>query len=361
MAEELLITLLQHCLSPEQATRQTAEARLGELNAQPGFAAALAHVGCSGAHAVELRQMALSVLKGFVNSGAWLQPILPPMEQESVHALLLDGLSDPTPRVRTAIGAVIGRMAKDEWPERWPQLIPALVGHVQSGSPDRVAGALRCVQIFADDISDSQLPAALDGLWPTLHQVLQCDSRGVHQRFRARAMAVTHSLLSMLRLRVGAGAPGSKEQLTMVLEPCLAVCLDILRVASSATEDASSVGHGVQIHTLRTITLMFQSFPKSMTQILDTMLPELLSMMRNGLAVFEAQQVRGVVDAQDIAYDSDGTPLGFEDCVVQLLELIGSLVESPRLRKALVYVYSPEDAYVGRATRAESYIPRYLW
>ena len=336
---EELVALLQHCLSPEEAARRAAEAQLGELKSQAGFAAALAHLGCSsGADAaVELRQMALSVLKGFVNSGGWVQGCLPREEQEAVHALLLDGLSDPTPRVRTAIGAVIARIAKDEWPARWPELIPALAGHLQSGLPNRMAGALRCVQIFADDISDSQLPPVLDGLWPTLYQVLRCDSRGGYEHLRARAMAVTHSLLSMLRLRVGAGAPGAREQLAMVLEPCLAVCLDIFRAASSISGDASSVGYGVQIHTLRTVMLMFQSFPASMTRALDAMLPELSSMLRNGLAAFESQQVHGAADAAESAYDSDGTPLGFEDCVVQLLELIGSLVEAPRLRKALMY------------------------
>lgn len=353
---EELVALLQHCLSPEEAARQAAEARLGELKAQPGFAAALARIGCSsGADAaVELRQMALSVLKGFVNSGGWLQGGVTAEEQEAVHALLLAGLSDPTPRVRTAVGAVIGRIAKDEWPDRWPGLIPALAGHVQSGCPDRMAGALRCVQIFADDISDSQLPAALDGLWPTLHLVLQCDSRGAHQHFRARAMAVTHSLLSMLRLRVGVGAPGSREQLAMVLEPCLTVCLGIFRAASSVAGEAS-VGYGVQIHTLRTVTLLFQSFPTSMIGALDAMLPELTSMLRNGLAAFEAQQVRGAADAEESAYDSDGTPLGFDDCVVQLLELIGSLVEAPRLRKKMMCEPSRQRASVARGTRAKSH------
>jgi hypothetical protein len=342
---EELVLLLQHCLSPEEAARRAAEARLGELNAQPGFAAALAQLGCSSdggaSAAVELRQMALSVLKGFVNSGAWLQGGVPPAEQAAVHALLLDALSDQTPRVRTAVGAVIGRLAKDEWPDRWPELMPALVAHVQSGAPARMAGALRCVQIFADDISDSQLPAALGALWPMLHQVLLCDTPGAYQRLRARAMAVVHSLLSMLRLRVGAGAPGSREQLARVLEPCLAVCLSILQAAASgggADDVGGSAGYGVQIHTLRTVTLLFQGFPKSMGEALGTMLPALLTMLRGGLAAFEAARVCGAADAAEAAYDSDGTPLGFEDCVAQLLELIGSLVEAPRLRKALLCV-----------------------
>lgn len=335
-----LIALLQQCLSPKEHARREAERQIGELGQSPGFAAALAQLACGtgGAAApVELRQMALSVLKGYVHSGAWAADGgVPPAEQAAVRALLLGALADATPRVRTAVGAVIGRMAKDEWPERWPELMPALVEHAQSGALDRVAGALRCAQIFADDISDEQLPAALDALWPTLHQLLLCDS-GAPQRLRARAMAVTYGLLSVLALRVGAGARGAKEQLAVVLEPCMAACFGILRAGA----DAGDAGYGVQIHALRTVTLLFQKFPKTTDAALGALLPEVLALLGGALAGFEAQHVRGAADAADAAYDSDGTPLGFEDCVAQLVELIGSLVEVPRFRKALTCADRP--------------------
>ena len=339
--EPELLACLAGGLSAEHAQRHAAEQRLQALSASAGYAVGLAQIAAQPAHPEAARQLALLVLKGFVRGdgggggggGGWAGGGVAPDEQAAVRGLLLALAADPAPRLRTAAGAVIGRLARAEWPERWPELLPRLAEHVQSGAPERMAGGMRCIHIFADDIADEQLPLALPALWPTLLQVMGA-AGAAHQRLRARAMATAHSLLTMLSNCVGAGVAGAAELLDQVLPPLLEACLAVL--GEAAGEGGAT--HGVQLHTLKTVSMLLQAFPKRMSGALGALLPAVMALLASGLAAFEAREVRGAAaggTAADEAYDSDGTPVGFEDCVAQLVELVGALVEVPRFRKAV--------------------------
>ena len=159
---------------------------------------------------------------------------------------------------------------------------------------------------------------------PTLLQVMGA-AGAAHQRLRARAMATAHSLLTMLSNCVGAGVAGAAELLDQVLPPLLEACLAVL--GEAAGEGGAT--HGVQLHTLKTVSMLLQAFPKRMSEALGALLPAVMALLASGLAAFEAREVRGAAaggTAADEAYDSDGTPVGYEDCVAQLVEQVACAV-----------------------------------
>jgi hypothetical protein len=331
---EALHALLLGGLSADETERNTAEQQLNELSLQPGYAHAVATIGCdpTSGVAVEIRQLACLVLKGFVKNGQWSAGVTTDEERQAVRPMLMASLADPTARIRTAVGVVIGFIGKEEWPDAWPDMIAQLVGHIQSGGEHQLAGAIRCLQIFSDDISDSQLPSAIAQLWPSLIQLLM-QPQACSARLRMRSMCIMHNLMSTFGDCVGANVPGARKQLPELLQPCIAASVAVLQAPASADEADE---FGLKMQTLRTMTLLFQTFPKSMAKVLPSLLPVLVEMLEASLSIHEAQSVECEGDG-DAGYDSDGTPLGLDSCIIELLDLINALVAMPRFKTALTH------------------------
>jgi hypothetical protein len=356
-----LTTCLVAGLSPGDTERHEAEQRLNALAAQPGYAPALAQLSCvdvdagvcgvagsvAAAAPLEVRQLGLLVLKGFVHGGKW--GALPPAEQAQVRALLLRGVSDPAPLIRTAVGTVIGSIARADWPERWPDLLQVLVGHVRGGVPTGVAGAVRCLQIFTDDISDTQLLPALEVLWPVLRSaILQqlVEGRGWQQgaiqsgidaQTCARCMGIVYSLMSMLGNCIGTAPAETRELLLGVVESCMDLCFQTLLgrcTNPAATQQQQQQRYGLAHQAVRTAMLLVGSFPKCIRASLGSVLPATVQLLHSARTVYQ-QQVDGTHHGDVVAYDEDGSSVGVESYVVQLVELVCAFVENRRFASLL--------------------------
>ncbi len=78
-------------------------------------------------------------------------------------------LADPHPQMRILAGNCIAAVASHDWPDAWPELLDGLIGMVAArASLASVQGALRCLLLFAEDLADERLLAALPSLLPAL-------------------------------------------------------------------------------------------------------------------------------------------------------------------------------------------------
>jgi hypothetical protein len=71
-----------------------------------------------------------------------------------------------------------------------------------------------------------------------------------------------------------------------------------------------------------------------MNQVLPALLPVIVELLEASLEIHEAQSVQCEGDG-DTGYDSDGTTLGLESCIIEMLDLVNALVTMPRFRTAL--------------------------
>lgn len=84
---------------------------------------------------------------------------------------LLSALSLEHSKLRTAVSMAVAHVAKDDFPERWPELIPHLMQMLQAGAPNLVHGAMRCLVLVSEEITDDQVPHVITSLFPHLFNV----------------------------------------------------------------------------------------------------------------------------------------------------------------------------------------------
>ena len=131
-------------------------------------------------------------------------------EKAAVRAALPSGLTDPAPRIRTAVSMAIASVAQWDWPDEWPDLMRHLIGPLEascssssssssSSSADEsvaVAGVLRCLELCAPELQEEHLTEALRSLMPLLLRFVTTTPHPLRER--ARAVRVVHKLLSVV-------------------------------------------------------------------------------------------------------------------------------------------------------------------
>ncbi|CAI2177234.1 12084_t:CDS:2 [Funneliformis geosporum] len=160
---------LSHALSSDQSVRLTAEARLKELEKLPA--------------AINLKNYVATHWSSL--NDKFIGPE-PDFEIKAVvRELAFNGLSVPSSKIRVASAYVVSKIASNDWPEYWPDLLDLLISQLKSGSPDQIHGSMR------------QFSQVTPLLLPELSRILQ--SEGIHSyRTRGRAIAIFKQCIEIL-------------------------------------------------------------------------------------------------------------------------------------------------------------------
>ncbi|KAJ1672625.1 hypothetical protein EV182_006815, partial [Spiromyces aspiralis] len=182
--ESVVYQTLEKTLSPVANERVPAEVELKRFEQQqPEYCLALASIAAAQECALELRQTALVVLKGYVNrhwnlavesyeegpipspdvSLRWVSWATITMGARLVKAAVRERvfglLSSDEPKLRLA--AVVSNIAKYDWPDEWPGLFDALLLLLRQGSPKQVHAAIR---VYAEWIRPNMTDAHVSHL-----------------------------------------------------------------------------------------------------------------------------------------------------------------------------------------------------
>ncbi len=358
-AQGALVTALESTLSIDNATRRTAEARLQQMGAAPGFGLALLKLALdTGRHLLPgVRQLAAVYMKQFVRE-CWSPEVggsrFTDQEKNEARQLMLRGLFDPSRLMRTAFGMCVAVVARIDFPEEWPDLLQHLTAMLSSSKPQAVFGAARCISLFSDFLDDQSVSKFGPSLFPTLASVLKNDVVYGPETRRSICYVVKTCASLLAALRDSPEHSAFAVLMTGIqtlLHPLVqSVSLDSWKrqrswAAKAASQQGSGTdevedhnlgnGFGVQIEALQTMNVVVNELYK----LCDQQLTAIFSQIWKFYEDIEPLYAQNIVDRKggagvDVgleatAFDSEGNDVGLQVVIVQIFEFLNCAAVSP--------------------------------
>ena len=357
-----LVECLRATLSPEAQIRQHAESYLIG-NTHPGFCISLIQVVQSPDPTIaDVRQSAAVVLRRHIQRN-WASEDadettvqISDAEKAQVRHLLPASLAEPNSRIQTAVGMAIAEIGKSDCPHIWPDLLPGLVHAVKSSSitqggrdvrsyvadksnnpPHVVVGAVRCLALLVEDLSEEQVVEMAPVVLPELLNIVQNEAH--LPSLRRLSLSIFKTCLGALELMYKQ-SPQAANILHALLEPWLQTISSILGAPTSA--DLSSLW-GIKFEALGCLLRIVRSFNKPAADFLPPVLSSCWGMFVSCAPLYDELVVHGQGDEQGVDDALEG--ISFTDLVSQLFELLLALLGNNRLLPMLRPAF-PQLAYV---------------
>lgn len=94
-----------------------------------------------------------------------------------MREIIVQGLADPESKIRVVSAYVVSKIAHDDFPEDWPNLLDIILSYLKANSADSVHGAMRVLlEMVKRDISIQQLPQIGPVLVPELYRIMTSDN-----------------------------------------------------------------------------------------------------------------------------------------------------------------------------------------
>ncbi|EIW71451.1 hypothetical protein TREMEDRAFT_42834 [Tremella mesenterica DSM 1558] len=148
------------------------------------------------------RQSAGLLLQQYINvhwsdaADKFKPPLVPPEIKLQLRPSILHILSEPHRKIRSAGAFAAAAIAKLDWPEEWPELVPSLSELLQSDNVDACQGAMSMLTEFLDEgMSEDQLQPVIQSLAPPMLAILQ--KKEMHSPFtRAQTVDVFREIVA---------------------------------------------------------------------------------------------------------------------------------------------------------------------
>ncbi|CAG8582775.1 7850_t:CDS:2 [Rhizophagus irregularis] len=151
-----------------------------------------------------------------------------------VRELAFNGLSDPSSKIRVASAYVVSKIANNDWPEYWPNLLDLLVSQLKSGSPYQVHGSMRVTPL----------------LLPELSRILQ--SEGIHSyKTRGRAITIFKQCIEILVMLKEEHPEAIEPFLKPILPEWLQVFSNILKKRTIDNEEIENEEYGLKLEIVK--------------------------------------------------------------------------------------------------------------
>lgn len=333
-----LLNCLNATLDTNQEIRSSAEESLRQASGHPGFGVALAKVTINRELPLGLRQLAAVLLKQYVKQHwqegqkNYISPTVPSAEKGVIRNFLLQSLDDPHGKICTAVGMAVASIAQYDWPDEWPELMSMLLKLISDQTNmNGVRGALRCLALFSGDLDDKLLPKLVPVLFPCLYTI--ASSPNVYDSsMRRRALAILHSCIATLGVMSGVFESETRGLMTPMLKAWLEQFSFILS-PPVPLEDPDD--WGLRMEVLKSLTQIVQNFPGLVVSEYSVFLEPLWQTFVSCLKVYELAAIKGVDDSYAGRTDSDGSDQSLEAFVIQLFELLLTVVGNRKLAKVI--------------------------
>lgn len=336
--QQWLLSCLSATLDPNHEIRSFAEASLHQASHQSGFGTALSKVIANKDIAVGLRQLAAVLLKQLVKKH-WQEgeesfepPVVSADEKDIIRRMLLLTLDDPHRKICTAIGMAVASIAVYDWPELWPDLLPFLLNLINSQTNlNGVHGAMKCLVLLSADLDDRTVPTLIPALFPSLLTIVS--SPQIYDTYiRTKALSIVYSCTSMLGAMSGVYNAETSSLVVPLLKPWMEQFSSILEVpVQSENPDDWSI----RMEVLKCLNQFIQNFSSLIKSQFEVILGPLWNTFVSSLRVYEQASIEGAEDSYEGRYDSDGSEISLDSFVIQLFELLLTIVGNSRLAKAV--------------------------
>jgi hypothetical protein len=223
---------------------------------------------------------------------------------------------------------VIAAVGTFDFPERWPDLLQNLILSINSDNPNFVQGGLRCLVLFAEDITDVQLSQAIPHLFPALLRVAM--NPNYPDTTRARAVTTFQICCSSLLTLSGdedgdAPSKGFMKLVTRLLTPTLAqwfqLFINCLAVPPQAGEPC-----GLRLGCIKSLKTFQTYFPKIILQHLGAFAKQVWQNLVAMLPLYTQQTIDG--DGDDGGeVDDDGDVVNLAACVYESCEFLVTVMD----------------------------------
>ncbi|KAK7407626.1 hypothetical protein VNO78_09583 [Psophocarpus tetragonolobus] len=375
--QQWLLNCLSATLDPNPEVRCFAEASLDQASRQPGFGSALSKVVANKELAVGLRQISCFIMITYLlrrqkfyaflfvpffllhvnnywsfnsNGGAillkqlvkkhWQEgddsfepPVVSNDEKEIIRRMLLLALDDPHRKICTAIGMGVASIAVHDWPELWPDLLPFLLNLINNQTNlSGVHGAMRCLVLLFADLDDKMVPTLIPALFPSLLTIVS--SPQIYDPYiRTKALSIVYSCTSMLGTMSGVYKAETSSLIFPLLKPWMDQFSSILEIP---VQSENPDDWNIKMEVLKCLNQFIQNFSSLFKSEIEVILGPLWNTFVSSLRVYEKASIEGTEDSYEGRYDSDGSEKSLDSFVIQLFELMLTIVGNPRLGKVVV-------------------------
>ncbi|XP_078159588.1 ARM repeat superfamily protein isoform X1 [Carex rostrata] len=336
--QKCLIDCLSATLDTNHDIRSFAEESLKQASIHPGYGAALAKIIFNKEIPFGLRQLSAVLLKQFIkqhwqeDEENFVPPIVSAEEKGVIRQLLMLSLDDSHGKIRTAVGMAMAAIGQYDWLEEWPELIPFLLKLINDQSNQNgVRGALRCLALLSGDLDDVSVPKLMPELFPSMHKIIS--SPEMYEKIlRAKAVSIVHACISVLGSMSGVYQKEAINMVKSILTPLMEQFSIILQspVQSEDPDDWS-----LRMEVLKCLLQIVQSFPTVLDGPFSGILAPLWQTFISSFKIYQLSCVQGTEDSHSGRYDTDGAEQSFEAFIIQLFELLITIVYNSRLAKAI--------------------------
>ncbi|WJX57865.1 uridine/cytidine kinase [Trifolium repens] len=246
--------------------------------------------------------------------------------------MLLLTLDDPHRKICTAIGMAVASIAVYDWPELWSDLLPFLLNLINNqANLNGVHGAMKCLVLLSADLDDRTVPTLIPALFPSLLTIVS--SPQIYDTYiRTKALTVVYSCTSMLGAMSGVYNAETSSLVVPLLKPWMEQFSSILQipVQSENPDDWS-----IRMEVLKCLNQFIQNFSSLIKSEFEVILRPLWNTFVSSLRVYEQASIEGTEDSYEGRYDSDGSEISLESFVIQLFELLLTIVGNSRLGKVV--------------------------
>ncbi|KAL4878904.1 armadillo-type protein [Aspergillus karnatakaensis] len=375
--EHELLTLLADTQSSAADTRKASELHLLRLYSNESFPLSLAAIASHDSVPINLRQSALSVLRTFITA-AWSpnldefkgQILVNDSNKAQIRQVLLDLATTteiPERKVKSAASYAVSKIASADYPEQWPELLPALLRIINdhNSTPGAVHGALKVLLDLVDTgFNEEQFFNVARDLVTTLFNVATSEAR--KPILRALAVSVFRSCLDTLEMVLEQHKAAVKQFMDEVLGGWSPFFIETLKAPlpqapveqeESKDTEVPSQWRGVialKLQVVKTLMKIRMIFPG----LLVAQSPIYFSTLWTELSSLQAPYYEFFIDdeRQGRLVDTDGLPYTLDLLVLEELDFIQSLLKAPPVKAELQQQLQAS----GQAAATSGWLPEIL-
>ncbi|KAL4807688.1 armadillo-type protein [Aspergillus unguis] len=354
--EHELLTLLADTQSPVADTRKAAELNLVRLYSNENFPASLAAIASHDAVPTNLRQSSLSVLRTFIQT-AWSpnldefkgQILINDANKAHIRQALLDlatTIEVPERKVKSAASFAVSKIASADYPEQWPELLPALLRIINdtNSTPGALHGALKVLLDLVDTgFNEEQFFSVARDLVSTLFNAATNESR--KPILRALAVAVFRSCLDTLEMVLEQHKVAVKQFMDEVLSgwspffiKTLEAPLPQAPVEQEESKDTEVPSQwrgviGLKLQVVKTLMKIRMIFPGLLVAQSPVYFSTIWTQLQNVQVPYHEFYITD--ERQGRLVDVDDLPYSLDLLVLEELDFIQSLLKAPPVKAEL--------------------------
>ncbi|ROW01143.1 hypothetical protein VSDG_02656 [Cytospora chrysosperma] len=346
--EDQLAQLLANTQLPAEEPRKRAELDLKHAQTNPAFPVLLANIAAHNSVTTDIRQAALTYLRRFIehnwaeegDDGEGPQVPIPDSTKEQLrHKLLELALSDePDRKVKSSVSYAVGKIANNDFPDKWPTLLPTLLDVIPKGNDVQLYGALKVLSdIVEESLTEDQFFSMAHPIIHVMYNVALNEGR--KPTLRALAVHVFRGcfdLMDMVKDDHPKEVKGFAEEALKSWLPFFSQVLQVPLPESSEEATLREYRNGIiafKLQVVKTLMKVKSVFP-------TLLLPQSLGFFQATWQ--ELSMLQGPYQAHYIEYggqgrleDSDGLPYTLDFLVLEELDFLNQCMRATPVQKEL--------------------------